>query len=164
MTNLHTYLTNNLPTNPLIYQPVAMYGLIKGFKLYSFQWFEESYEDPDPLPEEISSMNPPISPLMNVEDSVWFEEYTPDQNYDDDSTSAEEMNEDPGLLYDDIFIADNPRMDSVWLDGHHQDQDKGQNLADTSQHPLVVTWFRNLAFLNFLEQISNVPTGSNIRK
>ena len=91
---------------------------------------------------------------MNVEDSVWFEEYTPDQNYDDDSTSAEEMNEDPGLLYDDIFIADNPRMDSVWLDELDQDQDEGQNQSNSRQLPLVVTWFRNLAFMNLLEQIA----------
>ena len=133
-------------------------------KLYYFQWFEESYEDPNPLPVEISSMNPPISPLMNVEDTVWFEEYTPDQNYDDETTSSEEMNEDPGLLYDDIFIADNPRMDSVWLDGLDQDQDEGHNQINSRQLPLVVNWFRNLAFMNLLEQIADVQTGTNILK
>ena len=107
-------------------------------------------------------MKPPIIPLMNVEDSVWFEEYIPDQNYDDDSTSSEEMNEDLGPLYDDIFITDTPKMDSVWLDGLDQDQDKGQN--QTRELPLVVTWFRNLAFINLLEQIADVPIGTTILK
>ena len=99
---------------------------------------------------------------MNVQDSVWFEEYTPDQGYDDDSASSDEMSANPRPLYEDILVPDIPRIDSVWLDGHDQDQDKGE--SQTSQHPQVVTWFRNLAFLNLLEQISNVPTGSNIQK
>ena len=132
----------------------------KIYPYYFFQWFEEIYDDTDSLPEEISRIEPQISPIMNMEDLVWFEDYTPDQSYDDDSTTSDEMSANPRLLYEEIFVPDIPRVDSVWLDGHDQDQDKGQ----TSQLPLVVTWFRNLALLNLLEQISNAPTGSNIRK
>ena len=138
--------------------------VLRGYELFYFQWFEEIYEDPDPLSEEISSINPPISPMMNVEDSVWFEEYTPDQSYDDDTASLEEMNEELGPLYDDIFITDTPSMDSVWLDGYDQDQDKGQNPTNSSQLSLVVTWFRNLAVMNLLEQIAKVPTGTTMLK
>ena len=39
---------------------------------------------------------------MNVEDLVWFEEYTPDQSYNDDLTSSDEMSANPSPLNEDI--------------------------------------------------------------
>ena len=79
-----------------------VWALIKANKIYFFQWFEEIYEDPDSLSEEISQIKPQTSPMINMEDSVWFEEYTPDQSYDDDLTSSDEMSANPSPLNEDI--------------------------------------------------------------
>ena len=96
---------------------------------------------------------------MNIEDSVWFDDYSQDQNYDDYAASYEESYGQTRQFYDVPSIKDIPIMDIGWLDGLDNIQVKGQNQTDTSQFPLVVTMLRNLAFMNLLEQLSNVTNG-----
>ena len=93
---------------------------------------------------------------MNIQDSVWFDDYSQDENYDDYTTSFEESYKHTGQFFDVPSIKNIPMMDLGWLDGLDNIQVKGQNQTDPSKFPLVVTMFRNLAFMNLLEQLSNV--------
>ena len=163
-------------------QRVLFFCVFSSITFFLCQWFEESNEDPDPISdytistkipnvedfvwfgdpnpksEEISFEESPIHPLMNMEDSVWFEDYSQDQDYDDHTTSSEEKYEQTGPLSEAISIKDIPMVDLGWLDGLDKIQLKGPNQTDSTQIPLVVTIFRHLAFMNLLEQLSNVTT------
>ena len=72
--------------------------------MFCFQWFERSYGDPFPLSEDISSTHFPITPLLNVEESVWFEEYAHDLNIDGDQDSSEETWQEARSHYEEVFI------------------------------------------------------------
>ena len=109
------------------------------------------FEDPPSKPEETSLIQRPITPAMNIEDTVWFDDDSQYENYDDYMTSSEESFEQTVPTIKDI-----PIMDLGWLDGLDGLQVKGKNETDTSLFPLFVTMLRSMAFKNLLEQLVNV--------
>ena len=90
---------------------------------------------------------------MNVEDSVWFEEYGHDQNYGGDTHSFEEPYPEAAPLSEADSITDTQIMDSALLEGLEQDNRQEKEIG-SSQNPLIVTWLRNLPVMNYLDQVS----------
>ena len=99
-------------------------------------------------------MNILTIPQMNAQNSVWFEDHGHDQNYDGDTQSSEEPDQEAGSHYKAVFIPDTPLMASAWGDESEQEQNQGENKPGPSQYPLLVTWLRNLSVMNYLDQVS----------
>ena len=93
---------------------------------------------------------------MNIEDTVWFDDDSQYENYDDYMTSSEDSLEQTVPTIKDI-----PMMDLGWLDGLDGLQVNGQNETDTSLFPLFVTMLRSMAFKNLLEQLVNATNVTN---